>query len=212
FGLYEFGAAKPWENNTIRYNISQNDGIINGASIGIWKSDNQGVMRNCRIYNNTFYNSLEGGSSLWLYDNYPGFNFYNNIFVYKGTLISEEKSLKDEVFLGNLYWNLAGEETFFGYASLKEWASATGKEMHEDQIFGLYEDPLLNQAGSIEVTDPAMINQESMSGYIPLPGSPLVERGLNLKTLSNIDVGERELLGTDIPSKNNYDIGAIELD
>jgi hypothetical protein len=39
-----------------------------------------------------------------------------------------------------------------------------------------------------------------------------VDRGLDLKTLLNFDVGERDLLGTDIPSKNNYDIGAVELD
>ena len=212
FGLYEFGAAKPWENNTIRYNISQNDGIINGGSLGIWKSDEVGIMRNCQIYNNTFYNSLKDGSSLWLYDNYPGFSFHNNVFVFNGALISEEKSLKDEVFLGNLYWNLAGEETFFGYASLKEWASASGKEMQEDQIIGQYRDPMLNLAGSVKVTDPKQINENTLSGYIPQSGSPLVDRGLNLKELFNLNVGERDLVGKSIPIKNNYDIGAIELD
>ena len=211
FGLYEFGAAKPWENNTIRYNISQDDGIINVGSLGIWKSENQGILRNCQIYNNTFYNSLKEGSSIWLYDNYPGFCFHNNIFVYNGALISEGKSPKDEVFLGNLYWNLEEDITFLGYGTLGEWATATGKEQYDDEFIGLFQDPMLKQAGSITVTDPAMINQESMSGYIPLPGSPLVERGLNLKTLLNLDVGERDLLGTAIPSKNNYDIGAIEL-
>ena len=212
FGLYEFGAAKPWENNTIRYNISQNDGIINGGSLGIWKSEDQGIIRNCQIYNNTFYNSQKDGSNLWLYDNYPGFNFYNNVFVFNGALISEEKSLKDEVFLGNLYWNLAGEETFFGYASLKEWASATGKEMQEDQIIGQYQDPMLNKAGSIVVTDPEMINHESIGGYVPVFGSPLVDRGLNLKVLLDLKVGDRDLMGTHIPKGNNYDIGALELD
>jgi len=39
-----------------------------------------------------------------------------------------------------------------------------------------------------------------------------VDRGLNLNTLLNIDEVERDLLGTPIPSKNNYDIGAVELD
>ncbi len=37
FGLYEFGAAKPWENNIVRYNISQDDGKRNAGSVGIWK-------------------------------------------------------------------------------------------------------------------------------------------------------------------------------
>ena len=212
FGLYEFGAAKPWENNTIRYNISQDDGIINVGSIGIWKSEGQGIIRNCQIYNNTFYNSLKDGSSIWFYDNYPGFQFHNNVFVYNGSLLSEGKTIGNEVFQGNLYWNLAGDSSFLGYGSLKEWAGATGKEMNEDEFTGLYQDPMLNLVGSIEVTDPSMINQESIGGYVPRYGSPLVDQGLNLKTLLNLNVGEKDLLGTSIPSKNNYDIGAIELD
>jgi hypothetical protein len=212
FGLYEFGAAKPWENNTVRYNISQDDGIINGGSLGIWKDDKQGVMRNCQIYNNTFYNSLEDGSCIWMYDNYPGYCFYNNVFVYNGALVAEKQTLKEEVFLGNLYWNLSGDESFFTYASLDKWATASGNEVLNDQMVGQYQDPMLEQAGSLNVTDPAMINPESLHGYIPLPESPLVDRGLNLKTLLNLDVGERDLLGTPVPSKNNYDIGAIELE
>ena len=212
FGLYEFGAAKPWENNTIRYNLSVDDGIINGGSIGIWKSDNQGVMRNCQIYNNTFYNSQEDGSCIWLYDHYPGYHFYNNLFVYNGTLIAEGQTLKDEVFLGNLYWNLSGDESFFEYPGMEQWAMAGGKEILEDQIIGQYQDPMLEQAGAIEITDPSRIDPESMHGYIPLPGSPLVDRGLNLKTLFNLDVGEVDLPGTPVPSNNIYDIGAIELD
>jgi hypothetical protein len=35
---------------------------------------------------------------------------------------------------------------------------------------------------------------------------------LNLKELFNLNVGERDLVGKTIPIKNNYDIGAIELD
>ena len=211
FGLYEFGAAKPWQNNTIRYNISQDDGIINGGSLGIWKADKQGVMRNCLIYNNTFFNSLEGGSCIWMYDHYPGYQFYNNVFVYNGVLIADGKGLDDEIFLGNLYWNLAGEEAFLAYEDLQAWAAATGKEMQEDQLIGIYHDPLLEQAGSITLTDPTMIDHASIGGYVPLPGSPLVDGGLDLKDLLKMNVGDRDLLGSPIPLKNIYDIGAIEL-
>lgn len=212
FGLYEFGAAKAWENNTIRYNISQDDGILNGGSLGIWKNDDQGIMRNCHIYNNTFYNSLEDGSNIWLYDHYPGFQFFNNVFVYKGTLVSESTSLEDEYFLGNLYWNLSGKEDLFGYASLREWAEASGKEMQDGRFMGIYQDPMLKLAGQLEVTDPSKIDQESLKAYIPQEGSPLVDKGLDLTSLLNLDVGERDLPGTALPKGNNYDIGAMELD
>lgn len=210
YGLYEFGAAKPWENNVIRYNISQDDGSINGGSLGIWKGDNVGVIRNCEIYNNTFYNSLKDGSSIWLYDNYPGFSFYNNVFVYNGDLISEDQTLKDEIFMGNLYWNLAGDPSFFGYSSLEVWAENSGNEMIENKFMGLYQDPLFNHAGSIEVTDPSLITPESIGGFTPQAESPLVDRGLSLKVLLNLETGERDLPGHSIPSKNSYDIGAIE--
>ena len=211
YGLYEFGAAKPWENNTLRYNISQDDGIRNAASVGIWKNEDSGIMHGCLIYNNTFYNSLEDGSCLWLYDHYPGYGFYNNVFVYNGTLVSGDKPFRDEFFLGNLYWNLAGGERFMGYANLEEWAEATGNEMQAGRFMGTCRDPLFSRAGSLEVTGPGKITPESLAAYLPRPGSPLVDGGLNLKELFSIDPGGQDMLGTALPSGNNYDIGAIEL-
>ena len=210
FGLYEFGAAKPWENNTVRYNISQDDGIINGGSVGIWKHDERGTMRNCEIHNNTFYNSQKEGPNIWLYDNYPGYRFRNNVFVYNGSFLSGERSIKDEVFQGNLYWNLAGDQGFMGYENLEEWARARGKEMLVDQFTGLYKDPLFPDTGALEVTDPEKINLPSLQGYFPEAGSPLVDGGLDLKDLFDLDPGERDILGTSIPANGKYDIGAIE--
>jgi hypothetical protein len=164
------------------------------------------------IYNNTFYNSLEKGSNIWLYDHYPGYHFYNNVFVHNGSLLSEKQTLKDEVFQGNLYWNLNGEESFLGHANLRDWAMATGKEMQGDELLGIFRDPLLKEAGSISVTEPLKINRASIAGYIPRSESSLVDMGLDLKTMLNLDVGEKDLLGNVIPINNNYDIGAIEFD
>lgn len=210
FGLYEFGAAKPWENNTVRYNISMNDGKINGGSVGIWKNDLRGIMRNCQIYNNTFYNSQQEGSNIWLYDNYPGYRFFNNIFVHQGALISGGKSIRDETFLGNLYWNLSGDVSFLGHKDLQAWASATGKEMLDDVFVGIYNEPQLARAGVMEVTDPQLIDQDHLSGYLPMDGSPLIEGGLNLRELFQLDPGARDILGTPIPAGEKFDIGAVE--
>ncbi len=212
FGLYEFGAAKTWENNTVRYNLSQDDGILNAGSLGIWKNEQNGRMRNCRIYNNTFYNSLEDGSCIWMYDHYPGFQFYNNVFMYSGALIDEKKSPEGEVFLGNLYWNLDSEPSFFGHPDLKTWAEASGQEMTAGRLVGLNQDPLLRAPGSVELTDPTRIGPETLEGFAPLPGSPLVDHGLDLGEMLNLEVGDMDLPGTRIPSGKNYDIGAIELD
>jgi hypothetical protein len=210
FGLYEFGAAKPWENNIVRYNISQDDGIINGGSVGIWKNDEKGIMHNCQIYNNTFYNSKPGGSNIWLYDNYPGFCFRNNVFVYNGALISGGKAITDEVFQGNLYWNMAGDPSFEGFSSLEDWAAASGKEMIGEEFTGLFADPLFREAGTLQITDPENINTESLQGYLPRAGSPLIDAGLSLQELYGLDPGSRDLTGRPIPLNGKYDIGAIE--
>ena len=212
YGLYEFGAAKPWENNIVRYNISQDDGILTSGSVGIWTNEAGGVMRNCQIYNNTFYNSQPDGNNIALYDNYPGYVFYNNVFVYNGTLIADEKALKDELFQGNLYWNLNGDKTLFGFDGLDEWAAATGNETVGDEIIGLFQNPMFSAAGSLEVTDPEKINAESLRPYFPMEGSSLIDGGLNLKELFDLDPGPRDLLGTSIPVNEKFDIGAIEFD
>jgi Right handed beta helix region len=210
YGLYEFGAAKPWENNTIRYNISQNDGSINGGSVGIWKADNQGTMRNCEIYNNTFYNSLEKGPSIWLYSNYPGFCFRNNIFVYNGSLLDENQRLKDEVFQANVYWNLAGNLNIQGYQSIEAWSKATGKEIVMGKVKGLFTDPMLTNPGTVTVTDPTKMTTENLSGYVLQPTSPLIDWGLDLKSMFGIETGGVDFFGTVIPQDRSYEPGAAE--
>ena len=210
FGLYEFGAAKTWENNIIRYNISQDDGIINGGAVGIWKNDNRGKMRNCEIYNNTFYNSLENGPTIWLYDHYPGFNFRNNIFVYNGTFLDEGQRLDGEVFQGNCYWNLSGDRGMLGYANLTAWANATGNEMVDGILVGLCADPGLQDPGTLALTDPGMITPENLSAYTLKQGSPLIDRGLDLRDLFGSDYEWKDLAGTVLPVGKTFDIGAIE--
>ena len=210
YGLYEFGAAKAWENNIIRYNISQDDGIINGGAVGIWKADGRGTMRNCEIYNNTFYNSAENGPIIWLYDHYPGFNFRNNIFVYNGSLLDEGQQLKDEVFQGNIYWNLAGNLGIGNYETIEEWAAATGKEMVNDELAGSYMDPKLVAAGNTSLTDPRLLDASHLLEYTPVPDSPVIDAGLDLNALFDLDPGMKDILGTPVSSGQAFDVGAVE--
>ncbi len=210
FGLYEFGAAKPWKNNIVRYNISQDDGIINGGSVGIWRHESRGTMRNCEIYNNTFYNSNPNGPSLWVYNNWPGFNFRNNIFIYDGSLVYPGQKIETELFQGNCFWNLKGNPEIQGFSNLEEWAKATGNEIIDDLLIGLFIDPELQYPGTLDLTDPEIINLENLSGYILKPGSPLINKGLNLKEMFELAPGSQDIVGTSIPSGTGYDIGAIE--
>ena len=61
------------------------------------------------------------------------------------------------------------------------------------------------------VTDPEKINAETLHAYIPETGSPLIDGGLNLKDLFDLDPGSKDLMGTSIPANERFDIGSIEL-
>ncbi len=209
-GLFEFGAAKPWENNVVRYNISQNDGIINGGSLAIWKDEKAGKMKNCEIYNNTFYNDTVNGRALWVYNNWEGFNFRNNIFIYKGPFLDPGQKLVNELFQGNCYRNLSGNPSIAGYKSLRDWAMATGNEMLSDSLIGFFTDPWLIAPGSLFLTDPDMMTPENLSPYALKPGSPLIDRGLDLKKLFMIDPGIHDLVGNSLPYGKGFEVGALE--
>jgi len=209
YGLYEFGATKPWENNTIRYCMSYNDGILNGASMGIWKNEESGSLRNCQIYNNTFYSSLPERGNLWLYDHYPGIQFRNNVFVYHGALVPEGQDIWEEVFEGNLYWNLSGGSSFLGFEGLEQWAEHSGKEMVQGRFTGHYADPMISPF-SLEEIDPARIDPGTFTSLKPQASSPLIDQGLDLKAMLGLEPGSRDLCGIPIPQNEQYDIGALE--
>ncbi len=177
---------------------------------GSGRDDNTGIMRNCQIYNNTFYNSNPGGSCIWLYSNYPGYHFHNNAFIYRGSLIYKGNKLKDEVFQGNLYWNLEGNKTFGIYTNLNAWARATGKEMMNNELTGTFKDPGFISPGNLGLTDPENINPENLISYVPGEGSPVINAGLNLRELFGLDPGSSDITGFKIPAGGKYDIGAIE--
>jgi hypothetical protein len=209
-GLFEFGAAKTWENNIIRYNISINDGIINPGSLAVWKNEARGTMRNCEIYNNTFYNDTPKGVSLWFYNNWPGFNFRNNIFVYRDSFIYPGQKLESELFQGNCYWSLNGDMSLAGYKSLLEWARSTENEIISDTLAGIYSDPMFVSPGTISLTDPRKITAETLSEYALKPGSPLINRGLDMKRIFMINPGLSDITGTPIPQGEGYEPGALE--
>jgi len=64
FGLYQYGGARTWANNTVRYNVASNDGLRNNATeISIW--DSGSGMTNAQVYNNTLVVSRSSEAILW---------------------------------------------------------------------------------------------------------------------------------------------------
>ncbi len=207
-GLFEFGAGKVWENNIIRFNISQNDGTNGPGSIAVWKGEAGGTIRNCEIYNNTFYNST--GPNLCFMNNWTGFNFRNNIFVYNGSVLVHGNKIKNEIFEHNVYWNLNGQSSFLGYQSLEKWARTTGKEMSDGKFTGIYADPLLKDPGKIKIKDPVQLQRQYLAGYCPLEGSTIINAGIDIHNLAGAYPIDADISGTSVPQGNAYDIGALE--
>jgi hypothetical protein len=210
YGLFEFGATKPWENNIVRYNISINDGIINGGSLAVWRSETGGTMRNCEIYNNTFYNNTGRGNAIAFLNNWPGFKFRNNIFIYKNSFLVPGQKIVSELFQSNCYYSLSGDQTIAGYGNLLEWAQTTGNEKLNNSVLGLYTDPGLNNPETFLLTDPLKLNPVNLFPYYLNPGSPLIDRGLDLMKVFNLGSVAKDLAGTSLPQGAGYDIGALE--
>ena len=202
YGLFEFGAGKHWKKNTIRYNISKNDGLLNEGSLSVWKMENAGWMGDCEIYNNTFYNDTLRGAAVSLVSHVNSMNFRNNIFVYKGSFLNMGQKIVKEHFTGNCYWDLSGDKKFEGCSDLHSWARKTGNEMLNGKFLGRYEDPGL--------ANPRRISIKDFSGFALGSRSPLIDQGLDLKVVFDIDPGNHDLAGTKIPQGKGFDPGAIE--
>jgi hypothetical protein len=209
-GLFEFGAAKPWHDNTVRYNISVDDGKDGQGSVAIWKGEAGGSIRNCAVYNNTFVNGNPDGPSLCVQNNWEGFTFRNNVFVYNGSFLMKGKRLKNERFENNCYWNLAGRPGFADCPDLRAWAEKTGNEKAQGRFTGLYADPRLKNIRAACPASPFLLDGKYLDGFMPDKDSPLIDAGLDPHKFPGSWTVSRDLAGTSLPQGKAFDIGALE--
>jgi hypothetical protein len=210
YGLFEFGAAKPWKHNTVRYNISRNDGLLNEGSLAIWKMENAGSMSDCEIFNNTFFNDTLNGNAVSLVSNVDGMKFRNNIFVYSGSFIKPGQKIAGETFQANCYWNPSGKVTVAGYDNISAWAVHTSCETIGGKIAGQFADPGFSDPAPIKVSSPSAIARSGLSGFCLTAGSGLIDNGLDLKHDFGIDPGPCDITDAPVPQGIGFDAGAIE--
>jgi len=53
-------------------------------------------------------------------------------------------------------------------------------------------------------------NLESLDAYLLRPESPMIDAGLDLRSLNGTDAGLRDFYGVTLPQGSGYDIGASE--
>jgi len=224
FQLNQWRNDSIFTNNTIRYNITQNDGRKNNyAGIEAW-----GKVLNSSFYNNTIYTSpsSEGGSpsGIKVHNSSVGglyvsnVNFSNNIIIATGgtRLIyvpsAETAGAKNLKFTGNLYWTKGSSVVFnYGdkiYGSLSSLQSSTGQEKLNGGSTGVFADPKLNNAGGGGTIGNANY-LASLTAYALTSSSPAINKGVNVSTAFSAMTPSKDYYGDSV-SASSLDIGADE--
>ncbi len=191
FGLFQFVGASPWYNNTIRYNISENDGMVSSAKAGVyvWNGLRDTTqVKDCYFYNNVIYN--EDGASISYAPEFEHthFNFYNNIFVGRNQLIIGRYS--GSVFKGNNWWSITKGFNIKELKKLEDWRTRTGQELLNNEPVG------------------SNINPE-----FPFPGQATITSHTQLKTFFNYQLPAESVLsigGIDLQTNFGIDAGGLD--
>jgi hypothetical protein len=221
-GANRYGAFK---NNTIRYNISQNDGRKgNYSGIMFWGAGAADMVENNDVYNNTIFmggTPVNGTPSAvrFLGTNVNGQKIRNNIFITDNNFPIINAPAMDTaraLFQNNVYWHQNGQpiRIIWGntYQSLAAWKSAvTGQEtwLGQNEI-GFETDPGLEFAGGgITLGNTTLLH--TLSAYTLTRNSEIIDKGLDLtQSPFGIDVGQRDFYGNSLPKGDGFDIGAHE--
>jgi hypothetical protein len=183
-------------------------------SKSIWVGHNDDSATGVR--DNDFYNNLvinENPAIGLQGKKIDNLRFRNNIFVTAnstGFIVGAAEDM-NFVFQGNCYWSRDGKFNIYRkYPSLEEWANATGQEKVNGKIVGLFADPQITywDANEPRPTDPNKLPQ--IMAYRLKATSPCIDKGLDLKTLYQIDPGKWDFFGNAIPAGAAFDMGACE--
>ena len=206
-------APHTFNNNIFRYNISLNDCQKGpGGGICLWSgSPEEDPIYNTQIYGNTVYSSSGPAIAFWQKEGIYNTKVCNNLFITANNqkLVQWKPDKSMATFAGNAYWAVDGKYDIAGYKSLEDWRAATGQEMLNGKPVGLVVDPRLMDLGkSVTIGDPTKLHM--LTAYRLQKNSPLIDAGLDLRSLFGIDPGDRDFYGTSIPQGKAYDIGAHE--
>jgi hypothetical protein len=222
YGIYQFTGAREFRNVTVRYNITENDGLVGGyGGISLWSTNSAGGIQNTNIHNNTVYVSantqgagigdIPSGGTTYIYNT----QIYNNIIV----TVPDKKvvNIQDPsggwTFKGNCYWtygdNIEIDWDGTTYTSLSAWRSGTGQETHDGNDVGFELDPqLIDPGNGGTLADPCLL--ETLDAYRLAGSSGLIDEGLDIQSEFGIDPGLRDYYGASIPVGSRFDVGAHE--
>ncbi len=153
--IFQYWGASPWHDNVVRYNITENDGAISDSQAGLYvwnSSDDPKQFYNCKVYGNIVYNSKVAALSFSDKSENGGFDFYNNIFVGKDSLIKGKDKLGKCRFTGNDWWSIDSKFNAWGIKDFKTWATQFNQEQKDGKITGLNINPPFKKPGTATMT------------------------------------------------------------
>ena len=228
--LGNFSGARPWKNNTVRYNISANDARTNNSSVTLFTAPNT-TWDGLKFYNNTVYTTSSSKNTYSTFGAFQMSNYgnnmsnvecYNNIFYVNGVNANGPLFLlnvptvfvaQKPKFINNLYWSKSGQFRYVygnAYSSLTDFRTA-GNEC--EKLLGINKgfetDPLLLNVDLASPTNFPRVN-DSLNAYKASAASPVIDKGLNLKSTFNIDFGNRDFWNNALSFNQTIDIGAHE--
>jgi hypothetical protein len=181
FGLFQYSGASPWNNNIIRFNISENDGLVSAAHAGIyiWNGSDDAIQfTRGYVYNNVITNASGAAIHFATKSNRDAFFYYNNILIGKREILKGVS--QNEVFLGNLWWSLSGGFQVNDIKNFATWAKVSGQEMKDGKLRGFNVRPNFEGAGQTMIDSPEALT--SFKKYKPSASSPWRTQGIDLSS------------------------------
>jgi hypothetical protein len=217
FLLCQYAGARPYHDNVVRYNVSQNDAGRNGyGALDLWSQSGATGLRDCELYHNTVLvaaNASPGAAAIKVQSAVTNVHVRNNVFVTTGgAKLAHSVATSGVFFQQNDYFPsgaaFAIQWGSTGYGSLAAWRAATGQEHFGSRLTGTSVDPRLVAPGTATtVGDPHAL--ASLTGYRLQPNSMLINTALSL-TLFGLDPGPIDFFGDPTPDGSRWDIGACE--
>lgn len=198
--MFQYWGASPWHNNLIRFNISENDGLVSDSRAGVyvWNSSKDAKQfYNCDFYNNTIYNSREAALSFSETSERRNFRFFNNIFIAKDSLVKGDEG--DDIFIANDWYSIEKKFNANGINNFEKWTVAKNKERMNDKIIGLNIVPSFKNPGKTKITNANQL--ASFDNYKIKEVSPVTESGIDLQSLFGFDIGSTDFNGAPVNKK-----------
>jgi hypothetical protein len=222
--LAEYGAGLPFANNTVRFNISQNDGRKNGyGGIGFWGVSKAFKVNNTYVYNNTVYINDTGlvngtpAAVLAMGNNFSHVLLTNNVFITggKARMLNSDTPLDTAAiyFVRNNYYATNGSYAFnYNKAILQginQWFKADDfQETYHGTPTADTSNPHYISAGGGNTPETVIVSMRGLAAYRLRPGTT-VPTGINLEKNFGIDVGLSDFYGSALTHANSNIIGAV---